>query len=148
VLAERHESRRAYRLQELRRQAQKAGLPLNLKPRYWPVNPAPSSYAILAAMASGGGDVPGLVHGFTRALWAEERDIADSGVIADLLTEHGFDPRVADRGILRAAETYTEKREEAVSRGVFGVRFYIAGSGMFWGQDRLDDLDLHLSGKL
>ena len=33
--------------------------------------------------------------------------------------------------------------------GVFGVPFYIVdGSERFWGQDRLDDLDLHLSGKL
>jgi 2-hydroxychromene-2-carboxylate isomerase len=148
VLAERHESRRAYRLQELRRQALKAGLPLNPKPRYWPVNPAPSSYAILSAAAAGGGDLPGLIHGITRALWAEERDIADAGVIAELLAAHGFDPKVADRGMLSAAEAYAANLEEAVSRGVFGVPFYITGTEMFWGQDRLDDLDLYLSGKL
>ena len=148
VLAERHESRRAYRLQDLRRQAVKAGLPLNLKPRYWPVNPAPSSYAILAAARAGGGDLPGLIHGVARALWAEERDIADAEVIAELLAAHGFDPRVADRGMLSAAEAYAANLEEAVARGVFGVPFYITGTEMFWGQDRLDDLDLYLSGKL
>ena len=38
--------------------------------------------------------------------------------------------------------------EEAVARGVFGVPFYIVGDERFWGQDRLEDLDLHLSGKL
>jgi len=148
VLADRHDSRKAYRLQEMRRQAAKAGLPIHLKPRYWPVNPAPSSYAILSADRAGGGDLPGLVHGITRALWAEERDIADAEVIADLLAAHGFDPKVADRGMLSAAEAYGANLEEAVARGVFGVPFYFTGTEMFWGQDRLDDLDLHLSGKL
>ena len=32
-------------------------------------------------------------------------------------------------------------REEAVRTGVFGVPFYVVGEEMFWGQDRLDDLD-------
>lgn len=132
----------------MRRQAAKAGLPIHLKPLYWPVNPAPSSYAILAAAKAGGGDLSGLVHGISRALWAEERDIADAEVIADLLAAHGFDPKVADRGMLSAAEAYGANLEEAVARGVFGVPFYVTGTEMFWGQDRLDDLDLHLSGTL
>lgn len=59
-LAQRHESRRAYRLQELRRQAAKAGMPLNPQPMFWPVNAAPSAYAIIAAQAAGG-DVGALV---------------------------------------------------------------------------------------
>jgi 2-hydroxychromene-2-carboxylate isomerase len=69
-------------------------------------------------------------------------------VVRDWLAAHGFDPKVADRGMLSAAEAYGANLEEAVARGVFGVPFYITGTEMFWGQDRLDDLDLHLSGKL
>jgi 2-hydroxychromene-2-carboxylate isomerase len=47
-----------------------------------------------------------------------------------------------------AADVYANNLEEAVSRGVFGAPFYIVGEERFWGQDRLDDLDLYLSGKL
>jgi 2-hydroxychromene-2-carboxylate isomerase len=148
VLAERHESRRAYRLQELRRWSAVIGLPLTLTPPFFPVNPAPASYAILAAQRVGGGDLAGLVHGFPRAVWAEGRDIADSDTVADILRAHGFDPGVADRHMLAAAEEYAANLEEAVSRGVFGVPFYIVGDERFWGQDRLDHLDLHLAGKL
>ena len=50
--------------------------------------------------------------------------------------------------MLAAAETYANNLEEAVSRGVFGVPFYIVGDERFWGQDRLEDLDLFLAGKL
>jgi len=92
--------------------------------------------------------VAGLVAALGRALWAEGRDISDDEVIRAALAEQGFDPRVADRGMLAAAEAYAANLEEAVARGVFGVPFLIAGEQMFWGQDRLDDLDLHLAGRL
>jgi 2-hydroxychromene-2-carboxylate isomerase len=38
--------------------------------------------------------------------------------------------------------------EDAVEAGVFGAPFYIVEGERFWGQDRLDDLDLYLQGKL
>lgn len=148
ILKDRHDSRKAYRLQELRRWSVKTGLKLNLQPLFFPVNPAPSSYAVIAAIRAGGGDVAGLIHGFGRALWAENKDIADAEVIADVLASNGYDPRIADLYMLSAAETYVANLEEAVARGVFGVPFYIVGEEKFWGQDRLDDLDLHLQGKL
>lgn len=152
-LPDRHESRKQYRLQELARQAAKTGMRLNLKPKFWPANGAPASYAIIAAITAankaGSGDVGGLVHAFTRALWAEERDIADDGEIRAILAAQGFDPAIADRHMLAAAETYAANLEEAVARGVFGAPFFITeGDERFWGQDRLDDLDAHLSGRL
>ena len=148
TLAERHASRKDYRMQELRRQARKRGMPLVLQPPYFPVNPAPASYAIIAASRATGGDLPGLVRGFLRAVWVEERNIADDEVVRDLLAKNGFDPAIADRDMLAAAEIYVANLEEAVARGVFGVPFYIVDQEKFWGQDRLDDLDLHLAGKL
>lgn len=147
--AERHPSRNAYRAQELPRQARKRGLPLNLKPAHWPTNPAPSSYAIIAAQNAGGGDVGALVQSVLRACWAEERDIAEDAVVRDCLQQAGFDPALADTGLLSGAETYAANLEEAVNAGVFGAPFYVLDSGQsFWGQDRLGDLDLHLAGKL
>ena len=145
---ERHRHRQAYRLQDMRRSAVKAGLPITLKPAHFPANPAPSSYAIIAAQSAGGGDPGGLVHAILRACWAEEKDVADDGVIRAALEQNGFDPGLSDSGLLSGAETYAANLEEAVARGVFGSPFYAVGDELFWGQDRLDDLDLHLAGKL
>lgn len=147
-LAQRHDSRKAYRLQELRRQSARLGMKINLQPMFWPVNPAPSGYAVLAAQKAGGGDLGGLVHGLARACWAENRDVSDDEVIRAALVEAGFAADVADRGMLAAAEAYAANLEEAVARGVFGVPSYLVGDEAFWGQDRLEDLDLHLAGKL
>ncbi|SEL97049.1 2-hydroxychromene-2-carboxylate isomerase [Roseovarius azorensis] len=147
--AERHPSRNAYRAQDLPRQAKKRGMPLNLKPAFWPTNPAPSSYAIIAAQEAGGGDMGSLVHSVLRACWAEERNIAEDEVVRDCLTAAGFDPDLANRGLLSGAETYAANLEDAVNAGAFGSPFYVVDSGQsFWGQDRLEDLDLHLAGKL
>ncbi len=152
ALKDRHESRRAYRLQELRRQSKKAGLVLNTAPARWPTNPAPASYALIGAQAAkdkgAGGDLAVLLHGFGRAAWAEDRDIAEDEVIRDCLSAAGFDPGLADSSLLIGAETYAANLEEAATRGVFGAPFFVVGDEMFWGQDRLDDLDLHLAGRL
>lgn len=147
--AERHPARQAYRLQELQRQSKKTGLALTLKPAFFPTNSAPSSYAIIAAQNEGGGDLAELVHGVTRAVWREEKNIAKDDVIRAALTAAGFDPSLADRGLLSGAEEYAANLEAAVEAGVFGAPFYVVdGVTHFWGQDRLDDLALHLEGKL
>lgn len=147
-LRERHPARLAYRAQELRRWSRRLGVPLNPEPRYFPVNPAPASYAVIAADRAGGGDLAGLIQALGRAVWAEERDVSDDGVIRDCLAAAGFDPALADRGLLVGAEVYAANLEEAVRRGVFGAPFYIVGEERFWGQDRLEFLDLHLAGRL
>lgn len=148
VLADRHEARKVHRLQEIRRWSVRLGLPLTLNPPYFPVNGAVASYAIIAAQMTGGGDLSGLVAAFPRAVWSEGRNIADEEVVQELLATYGFDPKIADRLMLPAAETYAANLEEAVARGVFGVPFYLVGDERFWGQDRIEDLDLFLSGKL
>lgn len=146
---DRHPSRQEYRLQEMTRQSKKTGLPINLQPAHWPTNPAPASYAIIAAQNAGGGDLGALVHAVTRACWAEEKNVAESEVIGDCLKAAGFDPGLADSSLLQAAEVYAANFEEAAARGVFGAPFYITEDDQrFWGQDRLDDLDAHLAGKL
>jgi 2-hydroxychromene-2-carboxylate isomerase len=144
---ERHPARQAYRAEELTRWSRHLGMKLNLAPAHWPTNPAPSSYAIIAAQSAGGGDIGGLVHALLRACWAQDRDIANDEVIRDCLSGAGFDPGLADSGLLAGAETYAANTEEAVARGVFGSPFYITGDGRkFWGQDRIDMLGAHLAG--
>lgn len=143
---DRHPNRQEYRLQDMRRRAIVTGLPFNLKPAHWPTNMAPSSYAIIAAQ-NAGGNVGGLVQALTRSCWADEKDIADEGVIRACLQEAGFDPDLANSGMLEGAETYAANLEEAVAKGVFGAPFFISDADeRFWGQDRLDDLDRHLNG--
>lgn len=150
---DRHPNRMGYRAQELPRQAKKAGMPLNMSPAHWPTNAAPSGYAIITAQRAHGengkGDLGALVQAFCRSVWVDDNEIADDSVVRACLSEAGFDPALADSGMLASAETYASNLEDAVNAGAFGTPFYVTDQGqMFWGQDRLDDLDLFLSGEL
>ena len=146
---DRHVSRIEMRAQELERQAKKLNMPYNLKPSYFPVNMAPSSYAFISASRHGDGDLGALAFGLTRAVWAENKDISDPKVISECLKTAGFDGDLAGKDMLGAAEQYSKNTEEAVASGVFGAPFYITDTDQrFWGQDRLEDLDLTLSGAL
>lgn len=146
---DRHPSWQRYRLRDIARLAEAEGVPINLQPMYFGTNPVPASAAIVSAQAAAGsgdadGDVGALVRGFLRAAWADERDIADDGVVRDVLGANGFDPALADRGMLTAVETIERNTEEAIRRGVFGVPSYMVGEELFWGQDRLSVLERHL----
>ncbi|MDB6178831.1 2-hydroxychromene-2-carboxylate isomerase [Paracoccus sp. Z330] len=144
--ADRHPSRLEYRAQELTRWAEVLQMPFHLKPAFWPVNAAPSSYAVIAAQKADPTNTGALVQGFLKAVWAEQRDISDDQVIREILSANGYDPQLADTGLLVGAETYERNLEQAVEDGAFGAPFYVVReSGQrFWGQDRLDLLDRHL----
>jgi 2-hydroxychromene-2-carboxylate isomerase len=146
-LPQRHDSRKAYRMQELRRQSAKQGAAMNLQPLHFGTNPAPAAYAIIAAQEAGGGDIHALVQGLSAALWEQDRPVAEDEVIRDCLGRAGFDPGLAFSGMLTGAELYGRNLEDAVDAGVFGFPFFVVDGEKFWGQDRIEDLDLFLSGK-
>ncbi|WJY23197.1 2-hydroxychromene-2-carboxylate isomerase [Fontisubflavum oceani] len=146
---DRHPSRQAYRLEDMARRAKRLGRPLNPQPAFWPTNPAPSSYALIAAQKAGGGDLGKLMSELTSAVWAGEKNIAEDDVIRAALSAAGFDPALADSGMLEGAEEYARNLEDAVTNNVFGAPFFVVdGTAHFWGQDRLEDIDLHLAGEL
>jgi 2-hydroxychromene-2-carboxylate isomerase len=145
LLKDRHVSKQRYRMQDIARVARTNGLPVNLHPRHWPTNPVPASAAIIAAQEAGGGNLGALVHGFLRAVWAEDRDIAEDPVVQEVLAGAGFDPALAGRGLLAAVETLERNTDEAIRRMVFGAPSYVVGDEVFWGQDRLPYLGAHLA---
>lgn len=146
----RSEGRKLYRMQELKRFAAKLDKPMKFQPAFWPTNVAPASYAVIAAQEavhkSGNGDLDGLVQRLLKAVWEQEKDIAQDEVITESLAASGFDPMLSMTGLLQGADVYARNLEDAVLAGVFGAPFYIVTDTdeRFWGQDRLDDLDAYL----
>ena len=144
AVSDRHPTRQSYRLQELRRLPKVAGMPLNIQPKFWPVDPALSSAMVIATEADGG-DAGSLACAFLRAVWAEERDISDREVVAEILRTQGHD---SEPLLLREAEgrdVYETNTRTAIAAEVFGAPTYVVGEERFWGQDRLTYLDWHLS---
>ncbi len=75
-----------------------------------------------------------------RAYWAEDRDIADDAVLAELAGLAGDD---AERVRLRVQSPEVKKEladatQRAIAAGVFGAPTWIVdGKELFWGQDRI-----------
>ena len=142
---DRHISRQIYRDQELPRIAKHNNMDITVKPAFWPTNPAPSCYAIIAAQAVGGGNVGELCQSILRACWLEDKDISDDKVIKDALISNGFDASITESGLLEGAETFSRNTEDAIQANVFGSPSYIVGNQVFFGQDRLEYLNAYLA---
>jgi 2-hydroxychromene-2-carboxylate isomerase len=72
-----------------------------------------------------------------RAYWAEDRDIADEGVLRDLVGPDGgaMLARTEDPAIKKELIDATQR---AVDAGVFGAPTWVVdGQEVFWGQDRI-----------
>jgi 2-hydroxychromene-2-carboxylate isomerase len=139
-LAKRAPQRQAYRLQELARWRDFLGVPLNVQPRFFPADPTAAACIIASAPED---RRMALAGDFMRAVWAEEKNIADAAVQAEIAARHG----IADAaGAIAAGKAAYEKNtQEAMARQVFGAPTYAVGEALFWGQDRLDFLDRALA---
>jgi 2-hydroxychromene-2-carboxylate isomerase len=147
-LSKRAPQRQAYRLVELARWAEYLGKPMHVQPKHFPANGDQAAYRILAALESAGTAAAlALTGAVGRALWEQERDIADPATLATIAAECGLDAgALADRAAApETAARYAALTGEAVARGVFGAPTYVVGDELFWGQDRLDFLERKLA---
>jgi carboxymethylenebutenolidase len=145
-LAKRAPQRQAYRLLELSRFSEWLQAPLNLQPRFFPVNGDDAAKLIIAADLKDGAEAAmRLTMGVMRAVWAEERNIADEATLAALLAEaHLPAARLEEAHSQAAHERYEAYTQQAIDAGVFGAPSYVIEGEIFWGQDRLDFVERRL----
>jgi 2-hydroxychromene-2-carboxylate isomerase len=138
-LAQRPKARQDYRFLELQRWRAMRGLPLNLKPRHFPTNPALADRSVIA-LAAAGHDPADYGERIFRACWAEDRDIADRETLADLLraSDHDAEAILAAADGADARTAYERNTAEAVALNAIGSPTYVLNGEVFWGQDRLD----------
>jgi 2-hydroxychromene-2-carboxylate isomerase len=142
-LSKRAPQRQAYRLVELQRWARYLGKPMHIQPKFFPVNGDLAAYWILAALELGSTQAIALAGAVGRAIWEQERNVADAATMQAIAEESGL-PAADLAARVQApeiAEKYAALTQEAIARGVFGAPTYVVADEMFWGQDRLDFLD-------
>ena len=145
-LGKRAPQRQAYRLVELARFRDHLGLPLNLQPRFFPVAVDDAARLIIATEQAQGSEAALALSGAVfRAVWAQERDIADSTTLAQLLVEQGLPASLLEASRGQAVQqAYEANTRQAIAAGVFGAPSYVLDGEIFWGQDRLDFLERRL----
>ena len=138
--------RQAYRLVEMERWKAIRNIPLVTWPKFYPADPSTGHRMLLAAIDEGS-DVTAFAHAGLKAVWADELNIADPETLVGLAERSGLDGR---RLLARQDEAGLHVREadltrEAIDRQLFGAPFYFYRDEPFWGQDRLDHLELAIT---
>lgn len=78
-----------------------------------------------------------------KAVWAENKNVADPAVVGEVLAAAGIDAqklmsRIGEDAIKEKLKTNTQ---EAVDRSVFGIPTFFVGDEMFWGRDRMHHVE-------
>jgi carboxymethylenebutenolidase len=146
-LGKRAPQRQAYRLVELKRFSESLHAPLNLQPKFFPVSPDDAAKLIIAVDLHEGSDAAmHIADAVLRAVWVQERNIADEATLATLLKERELPARrLEDAHSQAVAERYEDNTRRAIEAGVFGAPSYVIDGEIFWGQDRLDFVERRLS---
>ena len=130
--------RQAYRLTELQRWRDFLGIPLNPEPKYFPVDDLPATCVVLVAMKAGA-DPSDLIFRYLRAVWAEDRNVADMATIRAIVKEAGGDDDWVDASQESGVDAQRDANSrEAIGQQVFGAPTYVYNGELFWGQDRLE----------
>ena len=145
-LGQRAPQRQVYRLLELKRHSDFLGLPLHVKPRFFPVSGDDASRLIIAVDLHDGAQAAMKISGAVlAAVWAQERHIASDKLLAELLAECSLDAVRLEQSYSQAVqERYEANTEQAIQAGIFGAPSYLIDGELFWGQDRLDFVERRL----
>ena len=140
---EQNPARVAWYRQDLADRMAQHGLAYDPHPDY-PLRPSRALRACVYAAERGCADA--FVRAVMRGYWSEKRDISDLAVLQAMADEVGLGPRpVAD---IVADERYkaavVENTDDAIASGVFGVPSFILEGKLFFGGDRMDQLDAAL----
>lgn len=136
--------KRNYEMLEFDRFVKAHELPFRMNPKF-PINSMPLMRGAVAAQRLG--CFAAYVEAVMAAMWEDGADMADPAVVADVLTGAGLDAAALqaaseDPAVKAELAANTEK---AAARGAFGVPTFFVGGEMFWGKERLAQVEAALA---
>lgn len=130
----------AYESLEMRRFIAKHRIPFEMNP-YFPVNTLTIMRGAIAAESEG--VFARYVDVVMASMWAAPKKMDDSDVILAALDAAGLDgPRLLERAQTPEVKAkLIANTERAVARGVFGAPSFFVGDEMWFGKDKLRDVE-------
>jgi 2-hydroxychromene-2-carboxylate isomerase len=133
-------NKRAYNQNETQRFIAKHGVPFKRNPHF-PINTVTVMRGAIVAQLEG--FFAEYVDAIYHSMWEEPRKMDEPAIIRAALQESDIDPdrilqRVQDQDI---KDALTKSTEDAVARGIFGCPSFFVGGEMFFGKDRLREVE-------
>jgi len=132
-----------HNMEDLSRWAARFGVPLNFPEGH----PNRTVTALRCLLVVGAPFMP-LAHRFFAAYWVDGANLSDELVVAQVLSAAGHD---AEEVMQRAQQQdikddLRQRTEQGIAAGLFGVPGFVVDGTLYWGQDRLDQVERALGG--
>lgn len=127
----------AYLFKDATRWANRYQVPYKMNP----VFPQNTVNALrLALLAQEKGVFDGLHQLLFDAMWVQEKNLGDTGVLSEIATSAGLpeDETLSEIASDRVKSLLRENTDEAIRRGAFGAPTMFVGDEMFFGNDRFE----------
>ena len=136
----------AYLLKDLYRLAERHHTPFEFNQAF-PPNTVKVQRMITAVVPRGQDEVRALSQAFYKAFWVEGVNLSDPAEALRVATDAGFDGAALMASTQEQAvkDALRATTEEAVRAGAFGAPAMIVAGELFWGADRLEDLEWWLT---
>ena len=137
-------AKQKYEMLEFDRFVKTHALPFKMNPRF-PIN---SLYMMRGAVAAQRlGCFAPYVDAVMAAMWEDGADMSDAQIMREVLDKAGLDSAalltLADDPEVKAE--LIASTEAAAKRGAFGVPTFFVGEDMFWGKERLGQVEAALT---
>jgi 2-hydroxychromene-2-carboxylate isomerase len=128
------------------RSARYAGVPYR-PPSVFPIPTVNVARALLWLQSTDEKAALRFLHAAFRAFFAQDRNLNDPAVLSALASEAGANPAQMARGVQEPAVKDKLKAlvDESIARGVFGAPTIFVDGEMFWGHDRLPQVERWLA---
>jgi len=139
-------NKQEYQRREMARFIAKYKIPFKMNPHF-PVNTVQIMRGAVAAQLDG--TLPAYVEAVFHHMWEAPKKMDDAEVIRAALTESGIDAgrilaRIQDQDV---KDTLLANTESSVARGNFGSPTFFVGDEMFFGKDRLRDVEEEITAR-
>lgn len=90
-----------------------------------------------------GNDQIKFIEALSPAIWEEELDVTDAAAVATVLTQAGFDAEALAAKAQEPAikQAVVDNTEKAAARGAFGIPTFFIGEELFFGKERLGQIE-------
>lgn len=145
-LTDLYEPKARYAVRDFARSASHAGVPYR-HPSRFPIASIAAKRAVLWLQQHRPEQVAPFIHAVYRAFFVDDRDISDAAVVGEIARAVGIDPAELAAGVQQPEikERLKTQVDQAIGAGIFGAPTIIVDGEVFWGNDRLPQIERWLA---